>query len=54
MYIYIYSQKERQCALPVITKPPMAPWYCIWAHDVELHTAGNNEPTSAQQVKQGA
>ena len=24
--IYICSQKDRQCALPIITNPPMAPW----------------------------
>ena len=27
---------------------------CTWAHDVQLHIAGTNEPKSAQQAKQGA
>ena len=27
---------------------------CTGAHDVRLHTAGTNEPRSAQQTKQGA
>ena len=27
---------------------------CTWAQDVRLHTAGANEPKSAQQTKQGA
>ena len=26
IHIYIYSQKDRQCALSVITNPPMVPW----------------------------
>ena len=26
---------------------------CSWAHDVQLHIPGTNEPKSAQQVKQG-
>ena len=27
---------------------------CTRAHDVRLHIAGTNEPTGAQQAKQGA
>ena len=27
---------------------------CTWAHDVQLHIAGTNEPKSAQQAKQRA
>ena len=27
---------------------------CTWAHVVRLHIAGNNEPKSALQAKQGA
>ena len=26
---------------------------CTWAYDVQLHTAGTNEPKSAQEGKQG-
>ena len=26
---------------------------CTWAHDVQLHIAGTNEPKSAQEAKQG-
>ena len=26
---------------------------CTWAHDVQPHIAGTNEPKSAQQAKQG-
>ena len=62
MYIYICvcvcvcvcvcGQKDRQCALLVITNLPMAP--CTCAYDDRLHIAGTNEPKSAEQVKQGA
>ena len=34
MYIYVYSQKDRQCALPAITDPPLHGNSCTWAHDV--------------------
>ena len=27
--MYICSQKDRQCALPVITNAPMAPWQTV-------------------------
>ena len=27
---------------------------CTWAHDVQLHIAGTNEPKISQQAKQGA
>ena len=33
--IYICSQKDRQCALLVITNPPMAPW-CIYSERVYI------------------
>ena len=37
---------------------PLSPqWLCgnlgTWAHDVQLHIAGTNEPKSAQQAKEG-
>ena len=38
----------------VITKTMCPPGSCTWAHDVQLHIAGTNEPKSAQQAKQGA
>ena len=33
------SQKGKQCALLVITNPPLAPYNsCTWAHELDIYT----------------
>ena len=58
----IFSQKQDEHNVYAIMKWKNVPsrlspqWLCgnscTWAHDVQLHIAGTNEPKSAQQVKQ--
>ena len=51
MYIYIYIYY----ILNILYISPQ--WLCgnscNWAHNVQLHIAGTNEPNSAQQAKLG-
>ena len=51
IYIYICSHKKN---VPLELSPQwLCDNSCTWAHDAWLHVTGNNEPESAQQVKQG-
>ena len=51
LYIYVHIQNN-------VPFRSSSEWLCdnscTWAHDVQLHIDGTNEPKSVQQSKQGA
>ena len=51
------TQKQNELNIYAVMKTMCPPGYhhnSTWAHDVELHIVGTNEPKSTQQAKQGA
>ena len=50
----IYMLSGKQCAPPIphrLSHQWLCGNSCTWAHDIQLHIAGTNEPKSAQQAK---
>ena len=53
MHTYIHTCNHENNVPSRLSRQRLCGNSCTWAHDLQLHIAGTNEPKSAQQAKQG-